>query len=32
MSCAGDCQHGKLHVPFGVSYGVAAQKILGNKN
>ena len=29
---AGYCQHGKLHVPFGVSYGVAAQKILGNKN
>jgi hypothetical protein len=26
------CQHGKLHVPFGVSYGVAAQKILGKKN
>jgi hypothetical protein len=26
------CQHGKLHLPFGVSYGVAAQKILGKKN
>ncbi len=25
---AGYCQHGKLHVPFGASYGVAAQKIL----
>ena len=22
------CQHGKLHLPFGVSYGVAAQKVL----
>ncbi len=29
---AGYCQHGRLHLPFGVSYGVAAQKILGNKN
>jgi hypothetical protein len=27
---AGYCQHGKLHVPFGVSYGVAARKILSN--
>ena len=25
------CQHERLHVPFGVSYGIAAQKILGNK-
>jgi hypothetical protein len=25
---AGYCQRGRLHVPFGVSYGVAAQKIL----
>jgi hypothetical protein len=22
------CQHGTLHVPFGTSYGVAAQKVL----
>jgi len=29
---AGYCQHGRLHLPFGVSYGVAAQKILGNKD
>lgn len=28
---AGYCQHGRLHVPFGASYGVAAQKSLGNK-
>lgn len=27
---AGYCQHGRLHLPFGASYGVAAQKILGN--
>ncbi len=27
---AGYCQHGRLHVPFGVSYGVAAQKMLDN--
>jgi hypothetical protein len=27
---AGYCQHGKVHLPFGVSYGVAAQKILSN--
>jgi len=26
------CQHGRLHLPFGVSYGVAAQKVLGKKN
>jgi hypothetical protein len=26
------CQHGRLHVPFVTSYGVAAQKILGNKD
>ena len=26
------CQHGMLHLPFGVSYGVAAQKILGEKH
>jgi hypothetical protein len=26
------CQHGKLHVPFGVSYGVVAQKILSTKD
>ena len=25
------CQRGRLHVPFGVSYGVAAQQILGKK-
>jgi hypothetical protein len=25
----GYCQHELLHLPFGVSYGVAAQKILG---
>ena len=28
---AGYCQHGRLHLPFGVSYGVAAQKILGKQ-
>jgi hypothetical protein len=28
---AGYCQHRKLHVPFGVSYGVAAQKMLDTK-
>jgi hypothetical protein len=28
---AGYCQHRMLHVPFGVSYSVAAQKILSNK-
>ncbi len=26
------CQHGRLHLPFGVSYGVAVQQILGNKD
>jgi hypothetical protein len=26
---SGYCQHELLHLPFGVSYGVAAQKILG---
>ena len=26
------CQRGLLHLPFGVSYGVAAQKILDNKD
>lgn len=25
----GYCEHELLHLPFGVSYGVAAQKILG---
>ena len=29
---AGYCQHRRLHVPFGVSYGVAAQKMLTNKD
>ena len=24
------CQHGRLHVPFGTSYGAAVQKILGS--
>jgi hypothetical protein len=28
---AGYCQHGRLRLPFGVAYGVAAQKILGNR-
>jgi Putative prokaryotic signal transducing protein len=26
------CQHGMLHLPFGVSYGVAAQKILSKNS
>jgi hypothetical protein len=26
------CQHGRLHLPFGVSYGVAAQKMLDSKD
>jgi hypothetical protein len=26
------CQRGRLHLPFGVSYGVAAQRILGKKD
>jgi hypothetical protein len=26
---AGYCQHGRLHLPFGVSYGDTAQEILG---
>jgi hypothetical protein len=25
-------QHGRLHLPFGVSYGVAAHQILGNND
>ena len=29
---AGYCQHRRLHLPFGASYGVAAQKMLGNKD
>lgn len=29
---AGYCQHVRLHLPFGVSYGVAAQKILSEKD
>jgi hypothetical protein len=29
---AGYCQHGKLHLPFGASYGVAAQTVLGKKH
>jgi hypothetical protein len=29
---AGYCQHGRFHLPFGVSYGVAAQKILGKND
>jgi hypothetical protein len=29
---AGYCQHRKLHVPFGVSYGIAATKILGKNS
>ena len=32
-SCPHDyCEHGRLHLPFGISYGVAAQKILDNKH
>jgi hypothetical protein len=26
------CQHGRLHLPFGVSYATAAKKILGNND
>lgn len=29
---AGYCQHRMLHLPFGSSYGVAAQKILGERD
>jgi hypothetical protein len=29
---AGYCQHGMLHVPFGVSYGAAVQKILSKND
>lgn len=29
---AGYCQHGRLRLPFGVSYGVAAQKLLGKND
>jgi hypothetical protein len=29
---AGYRQHGRLHLPFGVSYGVAAPKILGKND
>ena len=29
---AGYSQHERLHLPFGVSYGDAAQKILGKKD
>ncbi len=29
---AGYCHHGRLDLPYGVSYGVAAQKILGNND
>ena len=28
----GYCQHGRLHLPFGATYGVAAQKILSTKD
>jgi hypothetical protein len=28
---AGYCEHGRLHLAFGASYGVAAQKILDRK-
>jgi hypothetical protein len=28
---AGYCQHGRLHLPFGVSYAVAVQAILGKR-
>jgi hypothetical protein len=28
---AGYCQHRRLHVPFGVSYGFAAEKMLETK-
>lgn len=29
---AGYCEHGRLRLPFGVSYSVAAQTILDNKH
>jgi hypothetical protein len=29
---AGYCQHRRLHLPFGVSYGVAAQEILNKQD
>jgi hypothetical protein len=29
---AGYCQHRRLHVPYGVSYSVAARKILGKQD
>ena len=29
---AGYCQHGRLHLPFGASYGDAAQKILSKND
>jgi hypothetical protein len=29
---AGYCQHGRLHVPFGVSYGAAVQKSLSKND
>jgi hypothetical protein len=29
---AGYCQHGRFHVPYGVSYSVAARKILGKQD
>ncbi len=29
---AGYCQHRRLHLPFGVSYGVAAQEILNQQD
>ena len=29
---AGYCEHGRLHLPFGVSYSVAVQKILDSKH
>jgi len=29
---AGYCQHGMLHLSFGVSYGVAVQKILSKND
>jgi len=29
---AGYCQHGRLRLPFGASYGAAAQKVLGKND
>jgi hypothetical protein len=29
---AGYCHRGRLHVPYGVSYGVAAREILGKQD